>query len=170
MDPGVLLVESADPYGSESFLQAGLTPHISGQGCLTHFNSNNTLFVPSRYQCGLDLFHNRQVFYGWFESGKLTEPGKFRSQDVVGFTNKCAVALVVNNHFQGGACFPVVKNAGLQWAFAEENTAHLIAIIAQMSKEWAKYRCFDPAGHELFWFFNFCGFACFEGHEPYQWF
>ena len=82
-------------------------------------------------------------------------------------TEKHAIALLLTIDKVDAMCFPVVKNSGRHWAFAESHSRVLRNIVSQLADQWIKYLTITDES----WFFNLRGYAFVRGrmYDNVEW-
>ena len=105
----------------------------------------------SGYHCGLDLLNGQQIYYA--SHSEVKQIG-----NRLAFTEKCALAVLLTVDNVDALSFPVVKNSGQLWDFAEDHSVLLRRIVLQLASEWKKFR--SPT--DGLWCYNLRGYVWFS--------
>jgi len=97
----------------------------------------------------LDLLQGAEVLY----DVNCSRAQVCTTQNAVQITTGCAVAIYMWQNRRQGICFPVVKNAGQWWPFAEQNTMALQDFVVQKCNTPEEFS-FEEGNLQLDWYFR----------------
>ena len=110
----------------------------------------------------LDLLQGAEVLYDI----NCSRAQVCTTQNAVQITTGCAVAIYMWQNRRQGICFPVVKNAGQWWPFAEQNTMALQDFVVQ---KWntPEELIFAEGNWQLNWYFSLGGYCKYIKDEEW---